>query len=265
MLKTAGKYSALPKTFAGLPLFFGCIGLLYANPGSAIAAPSAKEINSYASKNGFPNSLYPYYEKPNKCGGEGATSSVPDNYVIEINVPGAKPLTFSNPLGMGSVVVYRADFSHACDNHDRCYMTLANPPTVAGMVAHRKKCDVKFRADLLAACKDTAAQIGSTILSGGGNVAACILKATTYSDVVNVTGLAFFPNAQKQAKDYRDIVAKFKKEHAKSSDQITSDSNENLGGGGDQSVRLRPIPCPVDDSECFEPVDRRRLRRFHTR
>jgi hypothetical protein len=59
------------------------IGMVY----ELKAAPSPRDINDYAKQNGFPNSLYPYYEKPNKCGGEGATSIVPDKYEIRSNIP----------------------------------------------------------------------------------------------------------------------------------------------------------------------------------
>lgn len=81
------------------------------------ALPSA----SYPDQKGFPNSYYPYYGAPDKCGQYGELSQqTPDHFG-------------------GS-----ADFSNACNNHDICYMTLGVTAT---------NCNIKLAAELRDECE----------------------------------------------------------------------------------------------------------------
>jgi hypothetical protein len=140
------------------------------------AAPSKDQIDNYARANGFPRSDYPYYENVNQCGGEGATSRVPDKYELKVR----------NPFTGKMHVVFRADFREACDNHDRCYMTAGS---------NRRECDAKFERDLKNRC-------GSIVSNPG-----CHAFAKTYSEVVYNVGGEFFPGAQAQARRYNSLVS----------------------------------------------------------
>ena len=134
------------------------------------AAPSKDQIDNYARANGFPRSDYPYYETVNECGGEGATSRVPDKYELKV-------------FGR---TVFRADFRDACNNHDRCYMTAGS---------NRRECDAKFERDLKSRCGSIASNPG------------CHAFAKTYSEVVYNVGGEFFPGAQAQARRYNSLVS----------------------------------------------------------
>jgi hypothetical protein len=154
------------------------------------AAPSKPEIDAHARGNGFPRSDYPYYEPVNQCGGEGATSAVPDKYEVASNVPAP---TLQDPFRTRRVVIFRADFNNACNTHDRCYMT-------AGKA--REDCDAQFNRDLLSACRNP-------VIPEPTSVATCVALAQTYANTVYAAGAAFYPNAQAQARRYNSLVNNF--------------------------------------------------------
>ena len=77
--------------------------------------PTKKDIDTALKKRGFPDSDYPYYERPNGC------SYSPD----------------SNWFNSGT------GFKPACDNHDRCYSTVGKS---------KRTCDDNFKADMDRIC-----------------------------------------------------------------------------------------------------------------
>jgi hypothetical protein len=170
--------------------FGSCIIFTVAFGEPTQAAPSKAEIDNHARENGFPRSDYPYYEPVNQCGGEGATSAVPDKYEVASNV--AAP-TLQDPFRTRRVVIFRADFNNACNTHDRCYMT-------AGKA--REDCDAQFNRDLLSACRNP-------VIPEPTSVATCVALAQTYANTVYAAGAAFYPNAQAQARRYNSLVNNF--------------------------------------------------------
>lgn len=85
--------------------------------------PTKKDIDAALKKRGFPDSDYPYYERPNGC------SNSPD----------------SNWFNSGT------GFKPACDNHDRCYSTVGKS---------KRTCDDNFKADMDKICATGTPVIG---------------------------------------------------------------------------------------------------------
>lgn len=170
--------------------FSSCLLLTLAYSYPTQAAPNKDAIDNYARANGFPRSDCPYYEPVNQCGGEGATSAVPNKYEVAINVPAP---TLGNPSRTRRVVTFRADFNNACNNHDSCYMT-------AGRA--REDCDAQLNRDLLSACRNL-------VIPEPASVATCVALAQTYANTVYASGAAFYPNAQAQAQKYNSLVENF--------------------------------------------------------
>jgi hypothetical protein len=94
-------------------------------------------------------------------------------------------------------------------------------------------------------------------------------KATVYSKGAD-GNLVHYKYAEYTAKNnittiygYRGDITKLfnfspKTEHRQNSNPSISNPGGDVEGGGDQSFRIPGTPCPADDSQCHEPVDRRR-------
>jgi len=89
---------------------FGLVAQNLANPD-----PSPAQINNFMRDSGWPDSNYPYYERENGC-------SIP-------------------VIGFA----FDAKFKPACDQHDRCYMTLGK---------QKSECENAFYNDMKEICND---------------------------------------------------------------------------------------------------------------
>lgn len=140
------------------------------------AAPSKAEIDNYAKAHGFPNSDYPYYERTNRCGGEGwSGTAVRDSW--------------------GKV-----SFGDTCDNHDRCYMTLGSDLNA---------CDDNFYKDARASCERDSYfrdPIFKKKVPDPATLSACYPIATSYYSAVRAVGWKWHQGAQQKAKRYNDVV-----------------------------------------------------------
>jgi hypothetical protein len=159
--------------------FSSCFLLAVAFSYPTQAAPNKAEIDNYAKANGFPRSDYPYYENVNGCGGEGwSETAVRDSY--------------------GKV-----SFHEACNNHDRCYMTLGSDLNA---------CDDNFYKDLRASCeRDSYIRdpFFDTKIPDPATLSACYRIATTYYGSVRAVGWNWHNGAQKKSKEYKNLVQNF--------------------------------------------------------
>jgi hypothetical protein len=147
-------------------------------------------IDSLMKQRGYPNSNWPYFENVNGCSG-GAPNTL-----------------------FGNKVVFRT----GCDNHDRCYMTLAtgvNAQTIlSGLSTNlgpnspaKIKCDGTFYQDLIFACKKG--------LSGFYNILlpTCLPMASTYAEAVLSAAFPAWQRSQTEQARYQQSFDQMKRDH----------------------------------------------------
>jgi hypothetical protein len=159
--------------------FISCLLFTVASGYPTQAASNKAEIDNYARANGFPRSDYPYYENVNGCGGEGwSETAVRDSW--------------------GKV-----SFREACNNHDRCYMTLGSDVNA---------CDDNFYKDLRSSCeRDSYIRdpFFNEKIPDPATLSACYLIATTYYGSVRAVGWDWHQGAQAKARRYNDAIQNF--------------------------------------------------------
>lgn len=159
--------------------FLLCFVLTFAYCHPAQAAPSKDAFDNYAKSNGFPRSDYPYYENVNACGGnDWSERGIRDSW--------------------GKV-----SFREACDNHDRCFMTIGS---------NNNACDDKFYEDLRASCeRDSYIRdpLTNIKLPDPVTLAECYRIATAYYGGVRIFSSEKYQSAQEKAKRYEALLQNF--------------------------------------------------------
>lgn len=130
------------------------LSFFFLNPAFAI------DVHDHRCAEDYPDAVYPYYSDVNGCG--------PGSIIGKI-IP--------NKILFGKV-----NFTHACDNHDRCVMTLSKTES---------ECAYAFRIDLQAACDRGWPSIAQTPIW-----AACMAYADTKAEIVRQVGHQWYKVSQ---------------------------------------------------------------------
>ena len=138
---------------------------------SSLFAYSDEEINDYMRQNGFPDSNYPYYDKPNGCGSKENPHLIRDSW-------------------------FGVRFKNDCYAHDYCYMTIGRS---------QNECDTKLLRDMRYSCNAQLTGLNNW------KALFCQAAAAGYLDGTTIFGtlLEMHTESQRNQIRYKQIVENF--------------------------------------------------------